>query len=171
MARTVWNKTMHDRYPNILKRARDRAFKEANSTSIADIKGHGPKAMKVDVWNGLVDHWLDSKWQNKSVAGQKNRAAMPTHKLHTAGSISFGEHKRRKEAKLKRRVSFLEVYDDVHKKKSGEYVSKVSKEIIHRFSTMAHAYQNMLLAMCVESRANVELPLPASDQDPQTNKG
>ncbi|RYR20747.1 hypothetical protein Ahy_B03g065973 [Arachis hypogaea] len=124
MARTVWNKTMHDRYPDILKRARDRAFKEANSTSIADIKGHGPKAMKVDVWNGLVDHWLDSKWQNKSVAGQKNRAAMPTHKLHTAGSISFGEHKRRKEVKLKRRVSFLEVYDDVHKKKSGEYVSE-----------------------------------------------
>ncbi|XLU49401.1 uncharacterized protein LOC107634423 [Arachis ipaensis] len=38
MARTVWNKTMHDRYPDILKRARDRAFKEANSTSIADIK-------------------------------------------------------------------------------------------------------------------------------------
>ncbi|XP_016173868.1 uncharacterized protein LOC107616422 [Arachis ipaensis] len=110
MARTVWNKTMHDRYPDILKRAMDRAFKEANSTSIADIKGHGPKAMKVDVWNGLVDHWLDSKWQNKSVAGQKNRAAMPAHKLHTAGSISFGEHKRRKEAKLKRRVSFLEVY-------------------------------------------------------------
>ncbi|XLU98700.1 hypothetical protein S245_013040, partial [Arachis hypogaea] len=34
------------------------------------------------------------------------------------------------EAKLKRRVSFLEVYDDVHKKKSGEYVSEVSKEII-----------------------------------------
>ncbi|RYR13071.1 hypothetical protein Ahy_B04g070260 isoform E [Arachis hypogaea] len=98
MARTVWNKTMHDRYPDILKRARNRAFKEANSTSIADIKGHGPKAMKVDVWNGLVYHWLDSKWQNKSVAGQKNRAAMPAHKLHTAGSISFGEHKRRKDS-------------------------------------------------------------------------
>ncbi|RYR38468.1 hypothetical protein Ahy_A09g043516 [Arachis hypogaea] len=127
LARTVWNKTMHDRYPDILKRARDRAFKEANSTSIADIKGHGPKAMKVDVWNGLVDHWLDSKWQNKSVADQKNRAAMPTHKLHTAGSISFGEHKRRKEAKLKRRVSFLEVYDDVHKKKSVSTVKSVSQ--------------------------------------------
>ncbi|RYR20500.1 hypothetical protein Ahy_B03g065658 [Arachis hypogaea] len=92
MARTVWNKTMHDRYPDILKRARDRAFKEANSTS------HGPKAIKVDVWNGLVDHWLDSKWQNKSVAGQKNRAAMPAHKLHTVGSINFGEHKRRKDS-------------------------------------------------------------------------
>ncbi|RYR62243.1 hypothetical protein Ahy_A04g019670 [Arachis hypogaea] len=129
MARTVWNKTMHDRYPDILKRARDRAFKEANSTSIADIKGHGPKAMKVDVLNGL----LDSKWQNKSVAGQKNRAVMPAYKLHTTGSISFGEHKRRKEAKLKRRVSFLEVYDDVHKKKSGEYVSEVSKEIINLY--------------------------------------
>ncbi|RYR24501.1 hypothetical protein Ahy_B02g058005 [Arachis hypogaea] len=33
-------------------------------------------------------------------------------------------------AKLKCRVSFLEVYDDVHKKKSGEYVSEVSKKII-----------------------------------------
>ncbi|RYQ95574.1 hypothetical protein Ahy_B08g090926 [Arachis hypogaea] len=130
MARVVWNRTMLDRYPDILKRARERAFKEANSTSITDIKGHGPKAMKVDVWNGLVDHWLDSKWKNKFVAGQKNSAAMPAHKLHTTGSISFGEHKRRNEAKLKRRVSFLEVYDDVHKKKSGEYVSEVSKKII-----------------------------------------
>ncbi|RYQ92013.1 hypothetical protein Ahy_B09g098092 [Arachis hypogaea] len=130
MARTVWNKTMHDHYPDILKRVRDRAFKKANSTSIADIKGHGPKAMKVEVWNGLVDHWLDLKWQNKSVTGQKNRTAMPAHKLHTAWSISFGKHKRRKEAKLKRRVSFLEVYDDVQKEKNGEYVSKVSKEII-----------------------------------------
>ncbi|XP_029148791.1 uncharacterized protein [Arachis hypogaea] len=97
IARTIWNKTMHDRYHDILKRARDRAFKEANSTSITDIKGHRPKAMKVDVWNGLVDHWLDSKWQNKSVASQKNRATPPAHKLHTAGSISFGEHKRRKD--------------------------------------------------------------------------
>ncbi|RYR66761.1 hypothetical protein Ahy_A03g012823 [Arachis hypogaea] len=47
------------------------AFMEANSTSIADIKGHGPKAMKFDVWNGLVDHWLDSKWQNNSVIDKK----------------------------------------------------------------------------------------------------
>ncbi|RYR15825.1 hypothetical protein Ahy_B04g072767 [Arachis hypogaea] len=130
MARTIWNKTMHDRYSDILERARDRAFKEANSTSIADIKGHGPKAMKFEVWNDLVDHSLDSKWQNKSVADQKNRVAMPAHKLHTAGSINFGKHKRRKEAKLKCRVSFFEVYDDVHKKKSGEYVFEVSKEII-----------------------------------------
>ncbi|XP_072069491.1 uncharacterized protein [Arachis hypogaea] len=37
------------------------------------------------------------------------------------------------EAKLKRRVSFLEVYDDVHKKKSGEYVSEVSKKIIDSY--------------------------------------
>ncbi|QHO19554.1 uncharacterized protein DS421_11g330010 [Arachis hypogaea] len=56
MARTVWNRTMHDCYPDILKRTRDRVFKEANSHSIVDIKGHGPKAMKVDIWNSLVDH-------------------------------------------------------------------------------------------------------------------
>ncbi|RYR28745.1 hypothetical protein Ahy_B01g052912 [Arachis hypogaea] len=80
---------MHDCYPDILKRARDRAFKETNSTNIANIKGHGPKAMKVDVWNDLVDQWLDSKLQNKFVAGQKNRAAMPADKLHIAGSISI----------------------------------------------------------------------------------
>ncbi|RYR22051.1 hypothetical protein Ahy_B03g067334 [Arachis hypogaea] len=123
MAKIVWNRTMLDRYRDILKRARKRAFKEANSTSIADIKGYGSKAMKVDVWNGLVDHWLDSKWKNKSVASQKNRAATPAHKLHTAGPISFGLlANTREERKL--------IYDDVHKKKSGEYVSEVSKEII-----------------------------------------
>ncbi|QHO35237.1 uncharacterized protein DS421_9g273810 [Arachis hypogaea] len=86
---------MHDRYPDILKRAKDRAFKEANSTSITDIKCHRPKAMKVEVWNGLVDHWLDSKLQNKSVAGQKNKTAMPAHKLHTAGSIKFSKHEKK----------------------------------------------------------------------------
>ncbi|RYQ96120.1 hypothetical protein Ahy_B08g091662 [Arachis hypogaea] len=142
IARIVWNRTMLDRYPNILKRARERAFKKANSTSIADIKGHGPKAMKVDIWNGL----LDSKWKNKSVADQKNRVAMPAHKLHTAGSIRFGEHKRRKEAKLKHRVSFLEVYDDVNKKKSGEYVSEVSKKIIDLYGeAISQKYREDLL--------------------------
>ncbi|RYR61874.1 hypothetical protein Ahy_A04g019114 [Arachis hypogaea] len=130
MARTIWNKTMLDRYPDILKRVRERAFKEANSISITDIKGHGLKVMKVDVWNGLVDHWLDSKWKNRSVAGQKKRIAMPAHKLHTIGSISFSEHKRRKEAKLKRRVSFLEVYDDVHKKKVENMFLKYPRKLL-----------------------------------------
>ncbi|RYR31035.1 hypothetical protein Ahy_B01g055822 [Arachis hypogaea] len=80
---------------------------------------------------------------DKSLACQKNGVAMPTHKLHTAGSISFGEHKRRK---LKRRVSFLEVYDDVHKKKSGEYVSEVSKKIIDLYGeTISQKYGEDLL--------------------------
>ncbi|RYR68654.1 hypothetical protein Ahy_A03g015135 [Arachis hypogaea] len=71
---------------------------------------------------------------------------MPAHKLHTARSISFGEHKRRKEAKLRCHVSFLEVYGDVHKIKSGEYVFEVSKKIIDLYGeAISHKYGENLI--------------------------
>ena len=62
---------------------------------MADLKGHGPRRMKDEVWDGLVDIWLSPEWRRKSEAGRSNRAVMPNHMLHSGGSISFGEHKRR----------------------------------------------------------------------------
>ena len=95
MARTVWDRTCKDRYPDLLAKAREAAFKQVNSHNYADLKGHGPKGMKAEVWDGLVDIWITLKWQKKSEAGRNNRASMPDSMLHTGGSISFAEHKKK----------------------------------------------------------------------------
>ncbi|XP_058723413.1 uncharacterized protein LOC131595145 isoform X3 [Vicia villosa] len=46
MARTVWERTCLDRYPDHFKNARKIALREVNSTNLVDTKGHGPKGMK-----------------------------------------------------------------------------------------------------------------------------
>ncbi|KAJ1418050.1 putative transposase, Ptta/En/Spm, plant [Sesbania bispinosa] len=109
MARTVWERTCMDRYPDHLKNARVAALKQVNSTNLADTKGHGPKGMKTDVWNGLVDIWLRPEWKRKSDAGRSNRASIPDSMMHTGGSISFSEHKKR-----------MDSYDTTMLKKYGE---------------------------------------------------
>lgn len=78
-----------------MARAREKAFKVAKSNNFTDLKGHGPKGMKTEIWDNLVDIWLTSDWQKKSAAGRKNRATMPDSMIHTGGSISFAEHKRK----------------------------------------------------------------------------
>src|SRR4051812_30505156 len=95
MARTVWERTCLDRYPDHLKNARKIALREVNSTNLVDTKGHGPKGMKAEVWDGLVDIWLKPEWKKKSDANRCNRAALPDAVLHTGGSINLGEHKKR----------------------------------------------------------------------------
>ena len=77
MARTVWERTIVDCYPDTLKKAREAAFKRANSVNLADLKGHGPRRMKDEVWDGLVEIWLSPEWRRKSKAGRSNRAVMP----------------------------------------------------------------------------------------------
>lgn len=95
IARTVWERTCKDRYPDYLKNMRKMALKQANSTNLADTKGLRPKGIKAEIWNGLVDIWLSPGWRNKSDACRRNRWANPDAVLHTGGSISFGEHKKR----------------------------------------------------------------------------
>ncbi|KAJ1429976.1 putative transposase, Ptta/En/Spm, plant [Sesbania bispinosa] len=97
MAKTVWERTCMDRYPDYLAKARAAAFVRANSTNIADLKGHGPKGMRTEVWDGLVDIWMTPEWQRKSAAGKSNRAAKPDSMVHTEGSRSFVHHKKKDE--------------------------------------------------------------------------
>ncbi|KAJ1427914.1 putative transposase, Ptta/En/Spm, plant [Sesbania bispinosa] len=132
MARTVWERTCMDRYPDYLKNLRKLALKRAKSTNLADTKGHGPKGMKTGVWDGLVDIWLTPEWRKKSDAGQSNKAAKP-NSVYTGGSISFSEHKKRMEAEMKHPISSKDVYDRFHKTKDGVYVSQCSKKFIDRF--------------------------------------
>ncbi|XP_045788291.1 uncharacterized protein LOC123883508 isoform X3 [Trifolium pratense] len=132
MARTVWEKTCMDRYPDHLKNARNAALREVNSTNLVDTKGHGPKGMKAEVWDGLVDIWLKPEWKKKSDANRCNRASLPDAVLHTGGSINFGEHKKRMEEELKHEVSYRDVYDRVHKKTDGQYISQRSRTYIRQ---------------------------------------
>ncbi|KAJ1410165.1 putative transposase, Ptta/En/Spm, plant [Sesbania bispinosa] len=104
MARTVWERTCMDRYPDHLKNARVEALKQKS---------------------GMV--WLRPEWKRKSDAGRSNRASIPDSMMHTGGSISF---------ELKHPVSFRDVFDRVHKKKDGEYVSKHSKNFIESYDTI-----------------------------------
>ncbi|KAJ1385937.1 putative transposase, Ptta/En/Spm, plant [Sesbania bispinosa] len=135
MAKTVWERTCMDLYPNYLAKARATAFVRANSTDIANLKGHGPKGIRTEIWDGLVDIWMTPKWQKKSAAGKSNRAAKPDSMVHTGGSRSFGQHKKKMEVKLKRAISHKEVYIKVHKKKDGEYVSSRAKDFIESYET------------------------------------
>ncbi|XP_045788293.1 uncharacterized protein LOC123883508 isoform X4 [Trifolium pratense] len=135
MARTVWEKTCMDRYPDHLKNARNAALREVNSTNLVDTKGHGPKGMKAEVWDGLVDIWLKPEWKKKSDANRCNRASLPDAVLHTGGSINFGEHKKRMEEELKHEVSYRDVYDRVHKKTDGQYISQRSRTYIESYDT------------------------------------
>ncbi|XP_058777026.1 uncharacterized protein LOC131651374 isoform X3 [Vicia villosa] len=136
IARMVWERTCLDRYPDHLKNARKVALRQVNSTNLADTKDHGPKGLKPEVWNGLVDIWLKPEWMKKSDANRCNRASKPDSVLHTGGSISFTEHKKRLEEELKQGVSYRDVYAHVHKRKDGEYVSRRSEKFIELYDTV-----------------------------------
>ncbi|WJX56845.1 hypothetical protein P8452_42462 [Trifolium repens] len=136
IARMVWERTCMDRYPDHLKNARKKALRHVNSTNLADTKGHGPKGLKPEVWNGLVDIWLKPEWTKMSDANRCNRAAKPDSALHTGGSISFREHKKRMEEEIKQEVSYRDVYDHVHKRKDGGYISRRSKKLIELYDTI-----------------------------------
>ncbi|CAI8587696.1 unnamed protein product [Vicia faba] len=136
IARMVWERTCLDRYSDHLKNARKVALRQVNSTNLADTKGHGPKGLKPEVWNGLVDIWLKPEWTKRSDANRCNRASKPDSVLHTGGSISFTEHKKRLEEELKQGVSYRDVYAHVHKRKDGEYVSRRSEKFIELYDTI-----------------------------------
>ncbi|WJX78749.1 hypothetical protein P8452_61937 [Trifolium repens] len=71
------------RYPDHFKNARNVALREVNSTNLVNTKGHGPKGMKAEVWDGLVDIWLKPEWKKKSDANRCNRTSLPDAVLHT----------------------------------------------------------------------------------------
>ena len=92
IARKVWNLTCMDRYSNSLSKARKKAKERTNSDNIQDLKGFGPRGIRTEMWDGLVDIWATEEWKKKSTAGKSNRVAKPDAMIHTAGSRSFGQH-------------------------------------------------------------------------------
>ncbi|XP_020231082.2 uncharacterized protein LOC109811691 [Cajanus cajan] len=93
------------------------------------------------MWDGLVGIWATQEWKRKSIAGKNNRASKPDAMVHTGGSRSFGRHLRKMEAEHKRPISYGELYNKVHKRKDGEYVSNKAKNFIESYeNAMAEKY-------------------------------
>jgi len=92
MARKVWNLTCMDRYFDFLAKVRKKARERANSDNIEDLKGFGPRGIRTDMWDTLIDIWMTQDWKKKSIADKNNRVAKPESMVHTRGSISFGQH-------------------------------------------------------------------------------
>ncbi|WJX80812.1 hypothetical protein P8452_63761 [Trifolium repens] len=61
---------------------KDELFKDFMA-NLVDTKGHGPKGMKAEVWDALIDIWLKPEWKKKSDANRCNRASLPDAVLHT----------------------------------------------------------------------------------------
>ncbi|XP_058723412.1 uncharacterized protein LOC131595145 isoform X2 [Vicia villosa] len=77
MARTVWERTCLDRYPDHFKNARKIALREVNSTNLVDTKGHGPKGMKEERYGTVwLTFWLKPEWKKKFDANRCNRVAL-----------------------------------------------------------------------------------------------
>jgi len=81
-----------DRYSNSLANARKKARERANSDNIEDLKGFGPRGIRTEMWDALIDTWITQDWKKKFIVGKNNRAAKPEAMVHTGGSISFGQH-------------------------------------------------------------------------------
>ncbi|KAG4988601.1 hypothetical protein JHK82_030937 [Glycine max] len=74
-ARTIWNKICVDRFSDALARAREKAKQVTVSENVADYKGHGPRGMRTEIWDGLVGIWNTPGWKNKSIKAKMNRVA------------------------------------------------------------------------------------------------
>ncbi|KAF7832659.1 putative transposase, Ptta/En/Spm, plant [Senna tora] len=114
---------------------------------MAKLKGHGLAGIIAEVWDGLVDIWLTPEWQKKSEAAKRSRATAPDAMLHTGGSISFGAHKKKMEAKQNQKVSWRDVYHKTHKKKNGEFVSERSKHFVILQNFVTYMLENLDIAL------------------------
>ena len=92
MIRKVWNLTCMDRYSDSLAKARKKARERANSDNIEYLNGFGPRGIRIEMWDALIDIWKTKEWKKKSITGKNKRAAKPEAMLHIGGSISFGQH-------------------------------------------------------------------------------
>jgi len=54
MARKVWNLTCMDRYFDSLAKARERE----NLDNIEDLKGFGPRGIRIEMWDTLINIWM-----------------------------------------------------------------------------------------------------------------
>ena len=70
-----WNKICVDRFSDALARAREKAKQVTVSENVADYKGHGPRGMRTEIWDGLVGIWNTPGWKNKSIKAKMNRVA------------------------------------------------------------------------------------------------
>ncbi|KAK2655558.1 hypothetical protein Ddye_008610 [Dipteronia dyeriana] len=54
-------------------------------------KAHLPENVPMEVWEKMVDKWMDEKWQEQSQRNKSNRNSLKMH--HTSGSIPIAKYK------------------------------------------------------------------------------
>jgi len=47
-----------DRYSDSLAKARKKTRERANSDNIEDLKGFGPREIRTEMWDALIDTWM-----------------------------------------------------------------------------------------------------------------
>ncbi|CAA3005509.1 Hypothetical predicted protein [Olea europaea subsp. europaea] len=130
----TWKKTAKDRYKDMMNGAREKAKRSSQSDNPVDWKGHGPRWIRAEHWDSLVNYWSTEKWKSNAKIARENRLSQGQDgkmKKHTAGSVSFVTMKKRLEKDMGRPMSQLEFFSHVHKKNHGlgDFVDKKSKRV------------------------------------------
>ncbi|MFS8029996.1 putative transposase, Ptta/En/Spm, plant [Helianthus anomalus] len=117
-------KCIKGKFPDLLKRARDKAKAlaiqegaevENDLTPILPFK---PLWMSQESWETLVHAWNTISWKNKASQNSDNRGKA-TGGRHTLGSKSFLTVRKNMEKTLKRHVKFGEFWLQTHAKKGS----------------------------------------------------
>ncbi|XP_052183913.1 uncharacterized protein LOC127795960 [Diospyros lotus] len=114
-----------------------------------------PSWMSPQVFEALKEYWNTSQFKTKSEKAKKNRVSKAGGIMHTCGSISMSEHKRRLTMKLGRPVTQAELFLATHKRKDNSgFGGKRLEEIYADFQTQQQE---------VSSQASTSGPLKDSD--------
>ncbi|XP_009800868.2 uncharacterized protein LOC107791863 [Nicotiana tabacum] len=103
--------------------------------------------MLKDMWDRLIVIWASEEFKKRSNAAKAARASNTGDSLHTRGSISMENNRRRMEKEKGRLVTYAEVFEDKHlkKKKDGtrEWVepriARVYEAYQQRFEEWRHS--------------------------------
>ncbi|MQL77061.1 hypothetical protein Taro_009469, partial [Colocasia esculenta] len=135
-ARTTWNKIAANRFTDYLNKHKAAAKKASgNFNDPLMWKGHSPPTIRRDYWDAICDKWAMEDFRHRSRIAVENRTKMFEVTLHTSGSISFGRQKRKMEKDKGRPVSYKELFEHTHRRKTtGDFVSQKAKEVMETYA-------------------------------------
>ncbi|MQM01924.1 hypothetical protein Taro_034683, partial [Colocasia esculenta] len=135
-ARTTWNKIAANRFTDYLNKHKVAAKKASgNFDDPLMWKGRGPPAIRRDYWDAMCDKWATEDFRHRSKIAAENRTKMPEATLHTSSSISFGRQKRKMEKEKGGSVSYKELFEQTHRRKTtGDFVSQKVKEVMETYT-------------------------------------
>ncbi|MQL87145.1 hypothetical protein Taro_019687 [Colocasia esculenta] len=141
-ARTVWESTAQTNLRKSMWEARDKAMKTTSNRNPMAWLDYSHVWLRRDYWVSLCERWAAGPWQQRSQAAIRNRSTHPEKNVHTSGSVSYATHSQKLHHEFERAPTFLELFDQTHKRKGTEdYVSKSARTIAETYDrTMAERY-------------------------------